>query len=111
MLVRFSSTKTEPLIMYGDIAVQLIKMMGASGSVPGAITAEDIPAAVRRLRQQLQAYAEVQPSPAQREDQDDDGDENAENKVVIGLATRAVPLLDLLERAAAGNAALMWEAQ
>lgn len=109
MLVRFSSTKTEPLIMYGDIAVQLIKMMGASGSVPGAITAEDIPAAVRRLRQQLQAHAEVQPSPVQREDQDDD--ENNEKKVVIGLATRAMPLIDLLERAAAGNAALMWEAQ
>src|SRR5882757_9161247 len=53
MLVRFSSTATEPLIMFGDVAIQLIKMMGASGTIPGALYAADIPAAITRLRQQL----------------------------------------------------------
>lgn len=107
MLVRFSSTQTEPLTMFGDVAVQLIKMMGASGSVPGAIAAEDIPAAVRRLRQQLQLQAATKP-PVETQDEDEDDDEH---EPPIELATRAVPLLDLLERASASDAAVMWEAQ
>ena len=108
MLVRFSSIKTEPLTMFGDIAVQLIRMMGASGSVPGAIAAEDIPAAIRRLRQQLQLHAAARPPSAKSDDEDDEDDEH---ESPIELATRAAPLLDLLERASAGNAALMWETQ
>jgi hypothetical protein len=107
MLVRFSSTKTEPLTMFGDIAVQLIRMMGASGSVPGAITAEDIPAAVRRLRQQLRFCCD---QAADCEVQDEEMMKTMSTSR-RELATRAAPLLDLLERASAGNAAMMWEAQ
>lgn len=107
MLVRFSSTQTEPLLMFGDIAVQLIKMLGATGNVPGAITAEDLPAAITALRQKLQVLAATKPPAAQAEDDEEEG----EHEPPIELAARAAPLLDLLERARAGNAAVMWEAQ
>jgi len=107
MLVRFSSTQTEPIIMFGDIAVQLIKMLGASGKIPGAISAADIPATIQRLQQQLQIQAASQPEPSSR---DNDEDEEQEREPPVALAMRAAPLIDLLERASAGNAPLMWEA-
>ena len=104
MLVRFSSTKTESITMFGDSAGQLIKMLGASGAIPDAISAEDIPAALRRLRQQFQSQAAPPVAPADT----DDEDENREPQIM--LATRALPLIDLLERAGAGHATVMWEA-
>lgn len=55
--VRFSSAATEPITMFGDSAIQLIQMLGASYATPGAIAADDIPQAIQRLRQALQAYA------------------------------------------------------
>ncbi|MGE0115740.1 MAG: DUF1840 family protein [Steroidobacteraceae bacterium] len=109
MLVRFSSTQTEPIIMFGDIAVQLIKMLGASGKIPGAISAADIPAAIQRLQQQLQIQAASQSELSSR-DNDEDEDEEQEREPPVALAMRAAPLIDLLERASAGNAPLMWEA-
>ena len=58
MLVKFSSTATESITMFGDPASQLIKMLGASGKVPGAISADDIPAALERLQRQLQIHTD-----------------------------------------------------
>lgn len=108
MLVRFSSIKTEPITMFGDVAVQLIKMLGATGAVPGALAAADIPAALSCLRQQLQIAA-VSESDVSNSKQDED-DDDEKHETPVALATRAGPLIDLLERASAGNAPLMWEA-
>lgn len=106
MLVRFSSVNAESITMFGDVAVQLIKMLGASGSVPGAIGAEDIPAAVKRLRQELhtQAVQHTGPESAVRDEPD-----NEYQEPPVALTTRAGPLIDLLARAGAANASVMWE--
>jgi hypothetical protein len=49
MLVTFTSKAYADITMFGDIAVTLLKMMGHSGTVPGAILAADLPAALSRL--------------------------------------------------------------
>ncbi|MGZ5225221.1 MAG: DUF1840 family protein, partial [Burkholderiales bacterium] len=49
MLVRFDS-KVGTITMFGDVANTLLRLMGQSGAVPGAILAPDIPAAVERLQ-------------------------------------------------------------
>lgn len=97
MLVRFKSTATESITMFGDVASQLIKMLGASGAIPSAIAAAEIPAAAERLRSQLQSHVE----PAA-----DDADDR---EPPIALFTRAGPLLDILKRASAANVPVMWE--
>ena len=106
MLVRFSSTKTESITMFGDSATPLIKMLGATGAIPGALNADDIPAALSRLRQQLQAQTATAPAPEKQDDDEEDKDRQPQ----IALATRALPLIDLLERASANHAPVMWEA-
>jgi len=108
MLIRFSSIKTESITMFGNVALQLIGMLGASGNIPGAIGAEDIPASVKRLRQQLQMHAAANVGVSEKaSDQDDDDDEDDEPP--IALATRAGPLIDILERAGAAKVPVMWE--
>jgi len=106
MLVRFSSVATESITVFGDVAAQLIKLLGASAAVPGAIGAEDIPAALNRLRQQLQ----MQPAtPVDAANNARDKDEETSREPQIALATRAGPLIDILQRAAAAKVPVMWE--
>lgn len=111
MLVRFSSVETGSVLMFGDIAVSLIKMMGATGKVPGAISAEDIPAALTRLRQQLEIDAAASDGTADtkitKTDKDRKNDKDEES--TISLTVRAGPLIQILERAEAADAAVMWE--
>lgn len=112
MLVTFRSTATESITMFEDVAVQLLKLMGATGRIPGALGPDDVGLALQRLEhatEQIKASTHVTPArPADNEDathEDDDED----REPPVDLATRAVPLLSILKRAAAAKAEIMWE--
>jgi len=49
MLIRFDS-KAGTITMFGEVAISLLRLMGQSGAIPGAILSQDIPAALARLR-------------------------------------------------------------
>ena len=97
MLIRFDS-KAGRLTMFGDVAVHLLRMMGHSGTVPSAILAADIPAAVARLRENVK-HAAPPPPPQDEEDE----------REYVPLQRRAVPLIELLENAAKDGADVMWD--
>jgi hypothetical protein len=97
MLVKFEA-EVGAFTMFGDIAVTLLKMMGHSGTVPSAILARDIPAALVRLDAALAAYREPEPEP----------DPERKREPPVALRTRAWPLIDLLTRAAARDADVTW---
>ena len=97
MLVRFDS-KSGTITMFGDVAVKLLRMMGQSGALPGAILAVDIPPALQRLRGALSGEA-----PARPKDAKDDGEPK------VGMQQRAFPLIELLERAAKNGNDVIWE--
>ncbi|HZP88298.1 MAG TPA: DUF1840 domain-containing protein [Burkholderiales bacterium] len=98
MLVRFDSD-VGGFTMFGDVAVTLLKFMGHSGTVPGAILAQDIPRALSRLKTNLENAPEVK-VPLEEEG------ERADQRVP--LRTRAAPLIDLLTRAAQKGKDVMW---
>lgn len=100
MLVTFTTKAYADITMFGDIGKRMLKMMGHSTKVPGAILAADVPAALVRLRAAIEAEKAVPPV----QDRDEDEDEP-----VISLATRAVPLIDLLAAAAKAKATVMWK--
>lgn len=115
MLVTFRSTATDSITLFGATASQLLRLMGASGRVPGAFKAEDVPHALQQLQAglaQLQAQPDAASSgagekaSAEAEDQDQD---ERDKEPPVQLATRAVPLIDLLKRAAAARAEVLWE--
>jgi hypothetical protein len=99
MIVTFKSRAYADIVMFGDVANTLLKMMGHSGTVPSAIMAKDVPAALNRLQQAVAASNVAEASP----DPDD------EQEFVPSIAQRALPLIDLLKAAAAANEDVMWD--
>ncbi len=104
MLVTFTTSSHADITMFGDVASSLLKMMGQSGNVPGAIMAEDVAPALASLNAALAA----------RDDQGSDtggpsseGDDESAQKVKLG--TRAVPLIELLKSAEAAGDNVTWE--
>lgn len=97
MLVTFTTPAYADITMFGDPALTLIKMTGHSGTVPGAIVADDVPRALERLKT---AIGDVAPPPAPDADDDDPP---------VSLARRARPLIDLLDAAARAGKDVMWK--
>lgn len=98
MLVRFRSDAGS-VILFGDVGVALLKMMGQSGVLPGALLARDIPPALERLKQAV-AQAREAPAPGPREPEDE---------VPVSVRQRAFPLIELLERCAKKGCDVIWE--
>ncbi|MBI1396163.1 MAG: DUF1840 family protein [Betaproteobacteria bacterium] len=103
MYIRFDS-EVGTFIMKGDIATELIRMMGHSGTVPSALLAKDVPAALTRLR----AAVDDLPPPSGDADEDDEDDER---EPVVSLRQRAYPLIDLLGRAAKSESDVTWKVE
>ena len=99
MLVTFTTDAYADITMFGDVALAMLKMMGHSATVPGAILAEDVPAALSRLTAAIDAEKASPPV----EDEDADADEP-----VVSMAHRALPLIALLAAAAKAESDVMW---
>lgn len=88
--------------MFGGVAKTLLKMMGHSGTIPSAILAEDIPAAIEKLEAALESAPPVA-SDAEDDAQQDDDEER------VSIAQRAFPLLELLRNAAKNDCNILWD--
>jgi Domain of unknown function (DUF1840) len=109
MIVRFD-TEAGTLTMHGDAATRLLRLMGHSGTVPGAILAADLPASLEALRAGLASAETATPSAEIRAaTPDEEQDDDEEREPPVDLRTRAVPFLDMLETAVKGKSGLMWD--
>jgi hypothetical protein len=102
MLVTFETEAHANITMFGDVAVALIKLMGHSGSVPGALLAADVPAALARLRGAVEEQRDAPLDPERPQARGEDAEPR------VSLAHRALPLIGLLEAAAARGKNVMW---
>jgi hypothetical protein len=102
MLITFRTKAAGPITMFGDSAIALLKAMGQTGEVPGGIKAADIGAALGRLRAALGKA----PKPAAPVDDVDAAGNRIE--LPVTLARRAVPLVEMLERADKAKTDVMW---
>ena len=98
MLITFTTDAYADITMFGDVAKALLKMMGHSGTVPSAILAADVPAALSRLT------AGIEDAKAAPVDDDEDEDEPQ-----VSLSNRALPLIDLLTAAVKDGCDVMWK--
>ncbi|MGB5834100.1 MAG: DUF1840 domain-containing protein [Thiohalocapsa sp.] len=103
MLITFKTPVHADITMFGDVAKALIKMMGHSGSVPGAILAVDVPNALAKLNA---AIARNPDAPLNPPSDDEDEDRRSQS---VTLSHRALPLIDLLEAAAREQENVMWD--
>lgn len=102
MLVTFSCDAHENITLFGDIAKRLLLMMGHSGTVPGAIKAQDVPNALASLTRSLKE------TDTQKVNRLDDSKEQDDDEEEISLAKRAYPLIQLLKNATAAQCDVMW---
>jgi len=103
MLVTFETQAHANITMFGEVAVTLLKLMGQSGTVPGAILAADVPAALERLRAAVAEQSAVPLDPSGAAGAEDDGAQQH-----VSLGHRALPLIELLQAAAAARENVMW---
>lgn len=101
MLVKFMTRSHADIILFGDIAQRLLKMMGHSGAVPGAISIDEVPAALDRLKNAIQAEAASAEMPENTRGDD--------NEPVVSLKHRALPLIELFTAATRDNSYVMWQ--
>lgn len=101
MLVKFESSETGEIMMFADIARQLLKLLGKECTARGVFTQAEMLPAAQRLRQ---AIGEADTAKG-----DDAADEDQRP---LPLARRAWPLIDMLERSAAGGERtnILWQA-
>jgi hypothetical protein len=100
MLVKFFCPAYANIIMFGDVAIQLLKMMGHSGTVPSALLAADVPAALERLQAAVATEGRL-PDPK--------GHIQVDDEPVVSLRHRALPLIDLLKVAAKAERNVTWD--
>ena len=98
MLVTFTTNAYADITLFGDVALAMLNMMGHSQTVPGAILAADVPAALSRLTAAIDAEKASPPV------EDKDADEPA-----VSMAHRALPLINLLAAAAKAESNVMWK--
>lgn len=98
MLVTFHTKAYADITLFGDVALTLLKAIGHSGTVPSAIVADDVPAALARLKT-------VAASPTSSASEARNGDDEPS----VSLSNRALPLIKLFEAAIAAHADVMWD--
>jgi hypothetical protein len=101
MLVTFSCPAYADITMFGDVAVRLLKLMGHSGTIPSALLAEDVPAALERLHAAVETAGQM-PLPEESGHIDDE-------EPPVNLSHRALPLLELLGAAKKAKCNVMWD--
>lgn len=98
MLVTFTTEAYADITMFGEHALPLLKMMGHSGTVPSAIRAEDVPAALSHLTAAINALKTESPAAKKQ------GDEP-----VVSMTNRGFPLIKLLTAAAKEGKHVSWK--
>jgi len=103
MLVIFTSKAHGDITMFGDVAKHLIELMGHSGTIPSAIAAKDIPAALERLKKAIAVE--------EKDETEDSPDDEEAIEPQVSLGKRAFPLIEMLTAAAQEECSIMWRKQ
>jgi hypothetical protein len=105
MLVTFKSKAAADVPMYAEHAKLLLSLIGKTlepESAPrGIITTDDVPAALAKLKAAADASRRSEKADGNRDDEPGQA-------IGVGLAQRAFPLIDMLERAAKDGRDIVW---
>jgi hypothetical protein len=104
MLIEFKSKGSASVLMFGDVAKSLIRMMGHTGTIPSSIAAPDVANALEKLRAALAVENQASEAVTQSDDEIDD-----QAPAPVSLAKRAVPLVQMLDKAAKQGDFVSWD--
>lgn len=102
MPITFKSKHSPNILMLDTVALELIRKMGHSGSVPGSLGTEDIAGALEQLNAALARAAAATGGDKPDADEREDGP-------AVSLGHRALPLVEMLEKALANGDYVIWD--
>ena len=100
MLIQFKSDIAGQFIMMGDVALPLLRLAGLSGNTQGAVSGDDLHTALQTLEGALQHMRAVP---------EDAHDDESDNEPPVAINRRAMPLLEMLQKAKAAEGYVMWQ--
>ena len=111
MPITFKSRHSPDVMMLEAVGLEMLRLMGHSGSVPGSLTAEDLPAALAHLEAGVAAAParDLSAHPGPTDAPGDDGDDEDRDESAVGAAVRAGPLIDMLKRAIEEDDYVIWD--
>lgn len=110
MLITFKSKASGDVIMFGDAAQKLLTIVGKDPKESkGIITVEQLPEAIRRLKDAIEADKTEQAARQPAEEEQEASAEHSGMTAPVSLAQRAWPLLEALEYADRDEVPVIWE--
>ncbi|SKA88613.1 protein of unknown function [Thiothrix eikelboomii] len=102
MLVRFDS-KVGAFSMFEKDARTMIKLMGHSDTIPGAILGADVEKTLQTFQTSLNEVAKQETQDRSTKSDDEEAEES------VSVNRRAYPMLELLKKAAKHTETVMWD--
>ena len=99
-MIIFRSEVGPDVMMFDEVAHRMMELMTKEKTSRGVVTVEQMPETIARLRAAVE-----QDKALQRGQKPDDGEEGA---APVGLAQRALPLIELLEISLARQKPVLW---
>lgn len=105
-MIVFRSDAAADIMMFDDVAKRMMEIMGKEFSTRGIITVEQLPEAIARLKA---AIAEDRARHAgERDTPETEEIPGGGKRAYVGLAQRAVPLVEFLEYSLKAEKPVMW---
>jgi hypothetical protein len=116
MIVTFQSPAAGDVIMFGDVAKRMMKLMGKESTDKGIVTVEQLPDAIARIKAAIeedkQQRAGRNPEDLPQTEPDGSGSGSGGrgqgSRPFVTLTQRAVPLLELLEWSLKKQKPVVW---
>lgn len=100
MALTFTCKACASITMLDANANHVLELIGKQRGARGVITAEEAPACIEKLKAAITAHA-AEPPPCERQ-------EPERAAAFVPLKARLGPFIEMLERADAGGAAVLW---
>jgi hypothetical protein len=112
VIVIFKSAAAGDVIMFGDVAQRMMKLMGKDATDKGIVTVEQLPDAIARIKAAIeedkQQRAGKSPEDLPQTEPDGSGGRGQGSRPFVTLTQRAVPLLELLEWSLKKQKPVVW---
>ena len=112
MIVTFQSPASGDVIMFGDVAQRMMKIMGKDVTDKGIVTVEQLPGAIAQLKAAIeedkQQRAGLQEEDLPRTEPAATSGHGQSSRPFVTLTQRAVPLLELLEWSLKKKKPVVW---
>ncbi len=102
-MITFRSEVGPDIMMFDDVAAHMMALMGKENTARGVVTVEQLPATIARLKAAA-GQDRAQHGGGAADYESDDG----AAALPVGLAQRAIPLIELLEISLAKQKPVTW---